>query len=151
MSRIDRFVTLALEPLSVFHPPISVPKLSLIDSLLLFFAEQPSPRRPFLSPCLLLLLVSHIFLTRRPCRKRRHSRLGIPLLYPRPRPKNLPYPRVVRWSPTSLQRHRPIIPSQRAPPDPYRDKRVSGLPPPSYDRPRFDSQTLSTTSRESRP
>ncbi|KAF5857159.1 ras modification protein erf4 [Aspergillus alliaceus] len=110
MSRIDRFVTLALEPLSVFHPPISVPKLSLIDSLLLFFAEQPSPRRPFLSPCLLLLLVSHIFLTRRPCRKRRHSRLGILLLYPRPRPKNLPYPRVDSDENLPLEAHRDAYP-----------------------------------------
>ena len=156
MSRFDRIVTLAL-PLSASHPPISIPPLSLIDSLLLFFSQQSSPRRPFLSPCLLLLLVSHIFSTRRPCRKRRLSRpLGILLLYPRPRPKSLPCPRVaiearaVRGSPTSVHRHRPIIPDQRAPPDPYRDTRVSGLPPPSSGRPRFDSRTLSTTSRELR-
>lgn len=155
MSRFDRVVTLAL-PLSASRPPISIPPRLLINSVLLFFSQQSSPRRPFLSPCLLLLLVSHIFSTRRPCRKRRLSRLGILLLYPRPRLKSLPCPRVaiearaVRGSSTSVHRHRPIIPDQRAPPDPYRDTRVSGLPPPSYGRPRFDSRTLSTTSRELR-
>ncbi|KAE8381379.1 hypothetical protein BDV26DRAFT_84343 [Aspergillus bertholletiae] len=158
MSRFDRIVTLAL-PLSASRPPISIPPLSLINSALLFFSAQTSPRRPFLSPCLLLRrLIPHILSTPRPCRKRRLSRpLGILLLlYPRPRPKSLPCPRVaietrpVHWSPTSLHRHQPITLNQRAPPDPDRDKRASGLPPLSYGRPQFDSQTLSTTSRELR-
>jgi hypothetical protein len=158
MSRFDRSVTLAFKPLSASRPPIRISQhldASLVALLLLFLSHQPSPRPPFLSRCLLLLLISHTFSTRRPCRKRRLSRpSGILLLYPRPRPKSLPPPRVgietraVRWSPTSLHRPRPITPSQRAPPDPYRDKKASGPPPPSYGRPRFDSRTLSITSRE---
>ncbi|KAB8068107.1 Golgin subfamily A member 7/ERF4 family-domain-containing protein [Aspergillus leporis] len=117
MSRFDRSVTLAFKPLSASRPPIRISHhldASLVALLLLFLSHQPSPRPPFLSRCLLLLLISHTFSTRRPCRKRRLSRpSGILLLYPRPRPKSLPPPRVgiETRAPTSSSRP---IPRQKS-------------------------------------